>query len=71
MTTENSVGAVPDVKRPSAPGAYREGGEPRPIRALERLERHMAKVCAAERAAESLTESGEVRRKYLWVIRLT
>ena len=30
MTTENSVGAALDAKRPSAPGAYREGGEPRP-----------------------------------------
>jgi hypothetical protein len=30
-----------------------------------------AKACAAERAAESLTESGEVRRKYLWAVRLT
>jgi len=30
MTTEFSVGAAPDVKGPSAPGAYREGGEPRP-----------------------------------------
>jgi|EndMetStandDraft_5_1072996.scaffolds.fasta_scaffold188721_1 hypothetical protein len=30
MITENSVGAAPDAKRPSAPGEYREGGEPRP-----------------------------------------
>ena len=30
MTTESSVGAAPDAKRPSAPGEYREGGEPRP-----------------------------------------
>lgn len=30
-----------------------------------------AKACAAERAAESLTQSGEVRRKYLWAVRLT
>jgi RNA-directed DNA polymerase len=30
-----------------------------------------SKECAAERAAESLTQSGEVRRKYLWAIRLT
>ncbi len=30
-----------------------------------------AKVCAAERAAESLTQSEEVRRKYFWAIRFT
>ena len=30
-----------------------------------------SKGCAAERAAESLTESGEVRRRYLWAVRLT
>jgi hypothetical protein len=30
MITENSVGAAPDTKRQSAPGEYREGGEPRP-----------------------------------------
>ena len=30
-----------------------------------------SKGCAAERAAESLTKSGEVRRKYLWAVRLT
>jgi hypothetical protein len=29
------------------------------------------KVCAAERAAESLTQSAEVRRQYFWAIRLT
>ena len=28
-------------------------------------------TCAAERAAESLAQSGEVRRKYLWAVRLT
>ena len=28
-------------------------------------------TCAAERAAESLTQSEEVRRKYFWAIRLT
>jgi hypothetical protein len=39
--------------------------------AFERLELIEGKPCAAERAAESLTESGEVRRRYLWAVRLT
>jgi hypothetical protein len=30
-----------------------------------------SKECAAERAAESLTQSEEVRREYFWAIRLT
>src|SRR6266498_3224278 len=47
------------------------GGDDSMANLVVMLEPCAVKMCAAERAAESLTQSEEVRRKYFWAIRLT